>query len=945
MALKSPAFRRKFPLLVTGSLLALQPLATSYVVAAEQFDCQVSASGGWDCKPQTSVSTLPPRPVHEGAAVSSSGQAVSDEGQVAEVDGEPKPVLVTESKGRGLKSRSADYSHLDWVPREQLTPAQLAETGPYCAGAYIEPTRPGMSDTTPKDESPTYLNAKVSKYQQEQQIATLAGDVVMRQGSMQAEAEEANLYQAENRGELKGNVKIRDNGSLVVGDSAQIQLDTGEAQVDNAEYVMHKSRIRGNALYAKRAENAVIRLKDGTYTTCEPNSNAWQLKGNNITLNPATGFGTATNVTLRVKDFPVFYTPYIYFPIDDRRQSGFLPPSFSTSSDTGFMLVTPYYFNLAPNYDATLYPRYMTKRGLLMEGEFRYLTRSSEGQLGGAYLNDKNDDRKDQTDYKDQRWMINWQHKGGLDERLMTEVDYTDISDPFYFQDLESDQIGVESRDFLNQQGALTYRGEGYTARLNVQAYELATISQITPYDKLPQLTLNGMLPYHPGGLDFSYETEAVRFDRDLKDDFVLNEDGLPDASAGLPGRRLDENIFGVARANGTRLNAAPTISLPMTASYGFIKPSLKYVYTHYDLDLDGKGKDDIAGLAGNPDALDLQGDFKSNQNRSVPIFSVDSGLYFDRNTQWFGKNYRQTLEPRLFYLYVPYKDQKDIPLFDTSESTFNYSSLFRDNRFTGTDRIGDENKLSLGVTNRWIEENGFERQRFSIGQAYYFKDRRVQLPGIDFNNRRYAQSDVSPYALEYEYNFNRDWRFNSDFNWDPDSRSTRSGSAMFHYQPEDNPNKVVNLGYRYRNDLVTYDSLTGTWKVGDDNSDYGTPDDPNYIKDYYKIQQHDFSVMWPIVPQWSVIGRWQHDYNRNRTLEAFGGFEYDNCCWKLRLINRYWIDYDDFSQAIPQNEKGDHGVFLQIVLKGLGGVVGNKVESFLDQGIQGYRTREDQAY
>lgn len=945
MALKSPAFRRKFPLLVTGSLLALQPLATSYVVAAEQFDCQVSASGGWDCKPQTSVSTLPPRPVHEGAAVSPSGQSVSDEGQVAEVDGEPNPVLVTESKGRGLKSRSADYSHLDWVPREQLTPAQLAETGPYCAGAYIEPTRPGMSDTTPKDESPTYLNAKVSKYQQEQQIATLAGDVVMRQGSMQAEAEEANLYQAENRGELKGNVKIRDNGSLVVGDRAEIQLDTGEAQVDNAEYVMHKSRIRGNALYAKRAENAVIRLKDGTYTTCEPNSNAWQLKGNNITLNPATGFGTATNVTLRVKDFPVFYTPYIYFPIDDRRQSGFLPPSFSTSSDTGFMLVTPYYFNLAPNYDATLYPRYMTKRGLLMEGEFRYLTRSSEGQLGGAYLNDKNDDRKDQTDYKDQRWMINWQHKGGLDERLMTEVDYTDISDPFYFQDLESDQIGVESRDFLNQQGALTYRGEGYTARLNVQAYELATISQITPYDKLPQLTLNGMLPYHPGGLDFSYETEAVRFDRDLKDDFVLNEDGLPDASAGLPGRRLDENIFGVARANGTRLNAAPTISLPMTASYGFIKPSLKYVYTHYDLDLDGKGKDDIAGLAGNPDALDLQGDFKSNQNRSVPIFSVDSGLYFDRNTQWFGKNYRQTLEPRLFYLYVPYKDQKDIPLFDTSESTFNYSSLFRDNRFTGTDRIGDENKLSLGVTNRWIEENGFERQRFSIGQAYYFKDRRVQLPGIDFNNRRYAQSDVSPYALEYEYNFNRDWRFNSDFNWDPDSRSTRSGSAMFHYQPEDNPNKVVNLGYRYRNDLVTYDSLTGTWKVGDDNSDYGTPDDPNYIKDYYKIQQHDFSVMWPIVPQWSVIGRWQHDYNRNRTLEAFGGFEYDNCCWKLRLINRYWIDYDDFSQAIPQNEKGDHGVFLQIVLKGLGGVVGNKVESFLDQGIQGYRTREDQAY
>ncbi len=179
-----------------------------------------------------------------------------------------------------------------------------------------------------------------------------------------------------------------------MGDHADVQLDTGEAKVDNAEYVMHKSRIRGNALYAKRAENAIIRLKDGTYTTCEPNSNAWQLKGNNITLNPATGFGTATNVTLRVKDIPVLYTPYIYFPIDDRRQSGFLPPTIGTGSDTGFMLVTPYYFNLAPNYDATLYPRYMSKRGMLMEGEFRYLTKSSEGQFGAAYLNDENNDRE-----------------------------------------------------------------------------------------------------------------------------------------------------------------------------------------------------------------------------------------------------------------------------------------------------------------------------------------------------------------------------------------------------------------------------------------------------------------------------------------------------------------------------------------------------------------------
>ncbi|EPL15204.1 LPS-assembly protein LptD [Pseudomonas sp. CF161] len=924
MALKSPAFRKKFPLLVTGSLLALQPLATSFVVAAEQYDCSVSASGAWDCAPKTNSAQLPPRPVHDASSVSSSSPTPTDSGSTAEAG--DKPVLVTEAKGRGLKARSADYSHLDWVPREKLTPAQLAETGPYCSGSYIEPIRPGMNDKTNKSDAPTFIGAKASRYQQDEQVATLAGDVVMRQGNMQAEADEASLYQAENRGELNGNVRVRDNGALLVGDHAEVQLDTGEAKVDNAEYVLHKSRVRGNALYAKRAENAIIRLKDGTYTTCEPNSNAWQLKGNNITLNPATGFGTATNVTLRVRDIPVLYTPYIYFPIDDRRQSGFLPPSFSSGGESGFTLVTPYYFNLAPNYDATLYPRYMSKRGMLMEGEFRYLTKSSEGQFGGAYLNDDNNERSQQSDYEKTRYMLNWQHKGGLDSRVLTEVDYTKISDPYYFQDLQTDQIGVESQSFVNQQGAVTYRGDNYTARVNAQAYELATVSQITPYNRLPQITFTGALPYHPGGVNFAYETEAVRFERDLQNGMFTDEGGLST-------RRLDTYVTGLTRANGTRLNASPSVELPLNWTYGYVTPKLKYQYTKYDLDLDGTGKSQMA-TAGQK--------FKSSQDRAIPIASVDSGLYFDRNTQLFGKTYNQTLEPRLFYLYVPEKDQDDIPVFDTSEYSFNYASLFRDNRFAGSDRIGDENKLSLGVTSRWIEENGFQRQRVSVGQALYFKDREVQLPGVVAKDRADAQSNVSPIAMDYEFRFNRDWRATADYNWDPDSHSPRSGSAMFHYQPEDNPNKVINAGYRYRNDQVVYNQLTGKWQFG---GDYGTPGEENFVKDYYKIQQHDFSVMWPIVPQWNLISRWQYDYARNRTLEAFGGFEYDNCCWKLRLINRYWVSNDEYTQIAPLNEKGDHGLFLQIVLKGLGGLTGTKVESFLDKGIQGYREREDQAF
>ncbi|WP_312358929.1 LPS-assembly protein LptD [Stutzerimonas balearica] len=918
MAVRYPAFRRKFPLLVTGSLLALQPVAAPFASAAEQFDCQPGPGGGWNCATTTPSHALPPRPV-ESAGVASSASR-TPEGERPDTSAK----LVTESKGRALASRSQDYSHLDWVPREKLTAAQLAETGPYCTGTYVEPNRPGKFDDTPMSEAPTYVSAKATRYEQEQEIATLAGDVVLRQGSMQAEADEARLHQLENRGELVGNVRLRDRNALMVGDRAEIFLDNGEAKVENAEYVVHSGKVRGSALYAKREETAIIRLKDGTYTRCEPGENTWHLQGNNVTLNPATGFGSATNVTLRVKDVPVFYTPYIYFPIDDRRQSGFLAPSIGSSSDTGFSLQTPYYFNLAPNFDATLYPHLMTDRGLLMEGEFRYLTRSSEGQFGAAYLDDSNDDRKLQSEYEDQRWMYSWQHRTGLDSRWLAEVDYTDISDPYYFQDLDTN-LNISTKEHLDQRGTLTYRADNYTARLNAHAYERATVADITPYERLPQVTLDGRLPFQPGGLNFAYKTEFVSFQRSLRDGFFTDIDG----NTGQPEHRwYDDRLTGLTRAEGERLHLEPGVSLPLQWTWGFVKPSLKYAYTQYDLDLDSRGRSQVA-------------DFQDSPDRSVPIFSVDSGLYFDRDTQWFGKDYRQTLEPRLFYLYVPKEDQDDIPVFDTGESSFSYSSLWRENRFSGRDRIGDANQLSLGVTNRWIEPNGFERQRLSIGQIYYFRDREVQLPGMSVEGRPDAQSSVSPYALEYQYRYNRDWRFTSTFNWDPDQGRTRSGSAMWHYQPEANPNKIVNVGYRYRNDTIRFDQATGEWTYG---GDYGTPGTPEYIEDYYKINQHDFSFIWPIVPQWSVIGRWQHDYSRSRTLEAFGGFEYDSCCWKLRLINRYWVDYDETSLNPDRNDEPDSGIFLQIVLKGLGGVVGSATETFLEQGIQGYREREDQA-
>jgi LPS-assembly protein len=895
MAAKQPVFRKKLPLLVTSGLLAVQPLVAGLVIAADQFNCQASATGGWACSPTSANANLPPRPLpKQGAPANAATRAIGGETVIAA----SSRTVADETLVGGMSA--ADFSRLDWVPRSQLTAEQLVEVGPSCGGDYIEPKRPGMNDKTPMSEAPMFVSAKASRYAQQEQVATLAGDVVLRQSSMQIEADEANLYQAENRGELKGDVKLRSPGMLVVGDQAEIQLDTGAAQIEQAEYVLHSANARGDAKYIKRGEDAIIRLKDGTYTTCPPGSDAWQVKGNNIKLDPETGMGTATNATLRVKGIPVFYTPYIQFPIDDRRQSGFLAPTAGYSSSDGVTLMTPYYFNLAPNYDATLYPRLMSERGLMMSGEGRYMTQSSEGKVSGSYLDDQDDENKGQPKYEKTRYLASWQHTQGLDDRLLGQVDYTDISDPYYFQDLGTD-LDVSSKTYVNQQGQLTWRGDSFTAGLNVQSYELASVTDITPYDRLPQITLDGVLPYQPGGLMFSYGAEYVSFQRNL-DDYVFNGINSPDLA-----------LTGLNRASGDRSNVQPGVSLPMSNSWGYLTPSAKYFYTNYSLDLDSLGQSTLA--AGQQ--------FDDNQNRGVPLYSLDSGLYFDRDTRLFGTDMRQTLEPRLFYLYVPYNDQTDLPIFDTSEPSFSYAALFRENRFVGKDRIGDSNQLSFGTTSRFIEGNGFERASVGIGQAYYFDDRRVQMPGI-------VEQDVSvsPTALTGQYRFNRDWRLSSDYAYDSDRGESNSGNLMFHYQPEAQPNKVFNAGYRYRKDAIVFNQNTNTYQYGDEQ---------------YKIEQSDVSMIWPLVPQWSAIARWQFDYNQSRTLEAFGGFEYDSCCWKLRLVNRYWVQPDDYNLA--NNEQGDHGVFLQIVLKGLGGVVGNQVDSFLDQGIQGYREREDQAF
>ena len=895
MAYPKPPFRPSFSLLLASGLLLAQPVSS---LAASQVECRASSDGsGWVCTPLQSTAKLPPRP----------GKPV-----VRTVEAEPAEVVEAPRRPTG-QPQPVDFSELDWVPREQLTEALRAAIAPYCSGDYIEPARIGRDDDTPFDQLPVYASADSSSFEQRSQTGTLEGDVLLRQGRLQAQANQASFDQINNIVRLDGEVRLRDQGLLVLGDSAQMQIDNGETRIEQVRYVVHEPNARGSADKLMRRDDAVIVMTNGTYTTCDPGRNTWSLHSDDIELDQEKGWGEAKHVTLRVKDVPVFYTPYIYFPLDDRRQTGLLPPAISHSTDNGTELVTPYYINIAPNYDATLYPRLMSKRGLQMEGEFRYMQPGHEGQISASFLDDK--------EYDDNRWLYGWEHLGGLQSRWTTEVEYFDISDPFYFQDLNS-ALDARSDTYVNQRGAVTYRGNGWQFQAALHAYELATITSVTPYERLPQLRLDGGHWLGDSGLKFDYRAEYSYFDRDLDQGFLTGKDGIHTDAFGNPIRTLDENLRGLQRATGHRVSLSPRISYPWQNSWAYVTPAARLQSTYYDLDFNKRQHPDVGT---DPDLFFDYDAADTNPSSTIPVASLDAGLYFDRDTSWFGRDLRQTLEPRAFYLYAPYRNQDDQPLFDTNENTFSYNALFRDDRFSGNDRTGDANQLALGVTSRALTPKGVERARASFGQIFYFEDQRVQLLDTLGQRRERDDDSTSAYAAEFMYQVSNAWKVRGDALWNPDNSTDNAGSLMVNYQPE--PRKAFNAGYRFRNEVNTFNALTG-----------------NFIRDENRrIDQSDLSFIWPLTQQWSMIGRWQHDFSGDRTLEAFGGLEYDSCCWKLRFINRYWVDYNEF-ESVTQDE-GNRGIFLQVVLKGLGNVTGNRVESLLDEGIPGYRERETNAF
>lgn len=775
--------------------------------------CEANASGGWSC--------LDNQPTTGAAAEQSSRTRVAAPADAASRSSD-LPVIETATQKADLSD--IRYAEQDWYP---ITGASKA-----CYGVYIEPDSqlPAEDDaslTVDADSSETQLGG----------LTRLEGNVELRQRGHFLRSDSAEVDQISNQITMNGNIQYREPGLLLRGSKAQTNAISGETVVSDADYVVHERSLRGEAKRIIRLKDNRIRMEHSSYTTCPPNDESWKIASSSLVLDPNRGFGTARNATLKVADTPVFYFPYIEFPIDDLRHSGFLFPSLGYSNEDGLELATPYYFNLAPNYDDTLTPKIFTERGLLLENEFRHLNHYGKQILSTGLLVDDTQADRD-------RWLVGIDHTGSQGA-WSSLVDYTAVSDKKYFDDLGS-SLAVDRSTHLDQRAETTYTREHWSATLRAHSYQTINDSK-SPYQRMPQLQVNGNYGYQLGEeVVFSYLADVTRFERKIDD------------------------LSGLDRVTGSRLHVQPAVSLPMLWSWGYLTPKMSYWLSHYDLQDQVAGQDDSI-------------------NRATGVFSIDSGLVFERQLD----NYTQTFEPRLFTLYSQRENQQGIPDFDTAEADFSYQGLFRENRFTGLDKVSDNQQISVGLSSGFFSNDGSEIARVGVAQAYYFADRTVQLNG----DTSVDTEDQSNYAAEAYWNPYSELRLSVDTELDRSGFNPLESNFKVRYTPS--LNKVIGFSYRYREDVRS---------------------------------QAELSFIWPLAPEWTLMGRWQEDMEHSQTPEALLGLEYASCCWKVRVAARKWIEDDSGGRE-------DSALFLQFILKGLGTVGGGT--SVLED-IIGFKEREE---
>ena len=743
--------------------------------------------------------------------------------------------------------------------------------------------------------------------------ATVDGRVIVRQDQRSVAADSVIYDPGSDKVTVTGKVDFLDPQLRVKSDSGSYETD-GAANFNEAFFQLMNRNGRGFAKDVSLSPDGKVNLDNVRYTSCPVGREDWSLSAADLNLDTQLQAGVAHHVTMRFKDVPIFYTPYISFPLGDERKSGLLFPILGHSSSNGFDAELPYYFNLAPNYDLTLTPGVLTARGVELTEDFRYLTASSHGILDGNFLPD---DKQQHSD----RSYVRYTDVTDIMHGLRFDADIANVSDVNYFQ---SFAVGTEqtSVTFLERRADVLYYDDVWRIRGELQNYQTidTTVDAADrPYSRVPRVQASALYPIENSKFEFAFDSEAVNF------------------------------LRGVG-PTGVRVNLSPEIRWSSRGQGYFFEPAVGYDFTQYELQNPGFG-------------------LPSTPSRSLPYARVDTGLVFEREAGAQGQR-TQTLEPRLVYSYVPYRNQNELPVFDSGLPDLNLTELFRTNRFVGWDRIGDANQVALALTTRLFDTvSGTQYLSATVGQIRYFSIPRVDLPqdqfalsqGIREQNGQLlgvipvvnplalpgaltapgGQSYVAfpgqnylglyPYGL-YPFGLSKTAQqtlalgqnpafpasdivaevaltgykhlgVNLDYQWNPYTSQTEKSEILVQYRPD--PTRVVNLGYRFQEGI---------------------------------LKQWDGSFAWPIAGHWNTVGRWVYSLQDRQTIEQVAGFEYKSCCYKVQLVQRRYLSIRPGTTTVGGTL--DTSIALQLELTGLSSV-GKREDSFLEQSIRGYSTRD----
>lgn len=677
---------------------------------------------------------------------------------------------------------------------------------------------------------PVFIHADRINGHQDSEVKA-EGDAELRRRGQVIEADSMTYYPPLDEVLAEGNVRVEQENSQATGPELRLNLETRQGYMREPKYRLAHPDAHGTAERLEFIGENKYLVRDGTFTTCGEGDDSWFMRAGELELDRVADEGSAHHASIHFKGVPLFYSPWLSFPLSDTRKSGFLSPYFGDSAQSGLEFALPYYWNIAPEQDATITPRVLSKRGVQLTGDYRYLNPDYTGNARAAILPD---DRI--TDSS--RWAVLLNHNQNLGSGWSGGLNYQRVSDDNYFRDL-SNTVTSTSQINLPQQGVLAYHAPDF--RFLAQAQDFQTLQDplapITPpYARLPQLMLDGTW-------------------RDMR----MTDLGLVSEWVDFRHPTL---------VNGQRFTLYPNASFPVRRAYGFFTPKIGVNYTSYAL-----GENNQDNL---PDAT-----------RTLPIFSVDSGLYFDRDIQVRGNAFSQTLEPRLYYLYIPYQDQDNLPNFDTAVAAFNYAQLFTENQFVGGDRINNANRLTVALTSRLFEsESGQERLRMSLGQGYYFTPQKVTLNGQGASS---GSSDVLATLIA---RVTPAWSGGVGLQYIPDQQQFQQANLGARYAPA--PGKVLNLSYRF-----TRDSL----------------------------EQLDVSIQWPFATRWQGMARWNYSLQDSKVLEGLAGLEYNGGCWAARMVAHNFI---------TATNQSSNSILFQLELSGLGKIGSNPLE-LLKRNIGGY--------